>query len=148
MYDLQNFSHVPIYVGGNNASNKTDIEYLEERYDQLICYIKEKSKETKILLVNSCPRGDADTSKMNDIISSLTDQHEVELVDAHKAFFNKRNEIIQKYYSGDKIHLSNSGVKCLVGTISKQLDIADNYSNCFFAAAKQITGRHKQSSWP
>ena len=114
MYDLQNFSHIILNVGGNNASNKTDCEYFEEKYDQLICFIKEKKKDCKIVLVNSCPRGDADVSQINEIISELADQHEIMLVDAYKAFFNKKGQLAQNYHSSDKIHLSDSGVKRLV----------------------------------
>ena len=139
MYDLQNFSHIILYVGGNNASNKTDCEYFEEKYDQLICFIKEKNKDCKIVLVNSCLRGDADVSQINEIISELADQHEIMLVDAYKAFFNKKGQLAQNYHSSDKIHLSDSGVKRLVGTISNQLDIVDNYSRLVFTKRKLTT---------
>ena len=36
MYDLQQLSHVMIYVGGNNAPNKSDIEAFEHLYGQLL----------------------------------------------------------------------------------------------------------------
>lgn len=148
VYDLRNFSHAILYVGGNNASNRTEIEYFEEKYDQLISYIKEKNKECKILLVNCCPRGDTDISPINDAICHLADEHKIEIVDAHKAFFNKKGELIQKYYCADKIHFSDSGVKRLVGTISNHLDIVDNYSNCVFGATKRTNGWYKQVTQP
>lgn len=137
VYDLQNFSHIILYIGGNNASNKTDCEYFEEKYDQLIYFIKERNKDCKIVLVNSCPRGDTDVSQINEAISGLADQHEIMLVDAYKAFFNKKRQLAENYYSWDKIHLSDSGVKRLVGTISHQLDIVDNYSRLVFNKRKQ-----------
>ena len=137
VYDLQNFSHIILYIGGNNASNGTESEYFEEKYDQLICYIKERNEDCKILSVNSCPRGDTDVSPINDIISELAEQHELVLVDAYKAFYNKKRQLAQNYYSSDNIHLSDSGVKRLVGTISNQLDIVDNYSNLVFSGKKQ-----------
>ena len=139
VYDLQNFSHAILYVGGNNASSKTDCEYFEEKYDQLICFIKERNKDCKILLVNSCPRGDADVSQINEIISGLANQHNVILVDAYKAFFNKKGQLSQNYYSSDKVHLSDSGMKRLVGTISSHLDIAEDYSRLVFGKRKQTT---------
>ena len=143
VYDLQNFSHIILYIGGNNVSNWTNNKYFKEKYDELISFIKEKNKNCQMLLVNSCPRGDTDVSAINDIICSLTEQYKIELVDAHNAFFNKKQELIQKYYYRDEIHLSDSGVKSLVGTISKRLDIVDNYSNCVFSATKQTNGRYK-----
>ena len=136
VYDIQNFSHIILYVGGNNASNGTESEYFEEKYDQLICYIKERNKDCKILSVNSCPRGDTDVTPINDIISELSEQHDIMLVDAYKAFYSKKQQLSQNYYSSDKIHLSDSGVKRLVGTISKQLDIVDSYTNLVFSSKK------------
>ena len=121
VYDLQNFSHIILYIGGNNASNGTESEYFEEKYDQLICYIKESNKDCKILSVNSCPRGDTDVSPIKDIISELAEQHEIVLVDAYKAFYNKKRQLAQNYYSSDNIHLSDSGVKRLVGTGSAKI---------------------------
>ena len=58
VYDIMKFSHVIIYVGGNDASNETDIEYFEERFDQLLQFIKESNSQCKILMSNSCSRGD------------------------------------------------------------------------------------------
>ena len=109
MYDLYIFLHILIYVGGNNASDKTDIEYFEDRNDQLICHIKEHNKDCKIVLINFCPRGDADVSEVNDIISRLSDEHQIELADVNSAFFNKKKKLIWNYYDGDKIHLSALG---------------------------------------
>ena len=36
VYDLNQFSSVIVYVGGNDAANGTDPELFEEKYDQLI----------------------------------------------------------------------------------------------------------------
>ena len=43
VFDLNQFSHVVIYVGGNDTSNSVDIEYFEEVYDQLIQYVNNTS---------------------------------------------------------------------------------------------------------
>ena len=63
VYDITKFSLVILYVGGNDASNGTDVEYFEEKYDQVIQHIKESNKNCKIILCLSCPRGDTCTSK-------------------------------------------------------------------------------------
>ena len=69
MYDLNQFSHAVIYVGGNDAASGTDIKQFEDLYIQLLTHIQHKS-ECKIILVNSCPRKDADTSAVNAVIRS------------------------------------------------------------------------------
>ena len=65
------------YVGGNEASNGTDIEYFEEVYDQTIQFIKETNNQCQIILFNSCQRGDTCISKVNGIIRSLAEYHHV-----------------------------------------------------------------------
>ena len=144
VYNLHIFSHILIYVGGNNASDKTDKEYFEDRYDQLICHIEEHNKDCKIVLINSFPRRDADVSEVNDIISSLSNEHQIELADVNSAFFNKQKELIQNYYDGDKIHLSASGIKRLVGTVGQKINIVDNYSACVFGKGHPKAGRRNQ----
>lgn len=66
--DLHRFLHVIIYVGGNDASSRTDTEYFEEKYEQLLVHIKENS-QCRIQLANSCPRGDVDTAEVNEVYS-------------------------------------------------------------------------------
>ncbi|MEW8544960.1 MAG: GDSL-type esterase/lipase family protein, partial [Candidatus Thiodiazotropha sp.] len=146
VYDLYQFSHTIIYVGGNNASNRTDIEYFQEKYEQLLLHIKQNS-QCKILLVNSCPRGDTDISEVNEVIRGLSEDHEVELVDVNDAFFNKKGELIRRYYSWDSIHLSDSGVKRLVGTINNRVNIVQDFSWCVFTGkqrSRPLTGRIQQ----
>ena len=148
VYDLQNFSHIILYIGGNNASNGTDSEYFEEKYDQLICYIKERNRDCKIMLVNSCPRGDVDVTHVNEIMSELAEQHDIVLIDAYKAFFNKKQTLSVNYYSQDRIHLSNSGVKRLVGTINNHLDIVDNFTDLVFSGRKptaRLSPQHRSN---
>lgn len=54
IYDFSSFSNVILYVGGNNASKKTEIEYFEEKFEQLLTSIKQKS-DCKVYMINSCP---------------------------------------------------------------------------------------------
>ena len=143
VYDLHRFSHAIIYVGGNDASSRTDIEYFEEKYEQLLVHIQENS-QCKILLVNSCPRGDVDTGEVNEVIQGLKEHHKLELVDVHEAFFNRNGELIRRYYSWDSIHLSDSGVKRLLGTINNKVNIVEDFSRCVFTTAKR-TGRKPPS---
>ena len=91
------FSHAVIYTGGNNTSNGTDIKHFEEMYRKLLTHIKLKS-DCKMVLVNSCPRGDTDTSAVNNVIRRLSEHYEAEFVDAYKAFYDKNSKLINKYY--------------------------------------------------
>lgn len=142
VYDLQNFSHIIIYVGGNNASQGTDVEYFEEKYEQLLRYIKQKS-QSKVILSNSCPRGDVDTSEINSAIKSLSEYHRVELVDMQHAFQNNYGDIIDRYYARDSIHLSESGVKRFLGTINSKLEIVKDFAFCTFT---RFHGRRRNST--
>lgn len=130
MFDLSQFSHIVIYVGGNNASKGTDTEYFEEKYDQLLDYIKKKNNKCEVLVVSSCPRGDTDTTEVNSIIHRLADEHQMTFVDAYYAFHNKHGEVIERYYSKDSIHLSTSGIKRLLGTINNFMNIVQNFDQC------------------
>ena len=132
VYDIMKFSHVIIYVGGNDASNGTDIEYFEERYDQLLQFIKESNSQCKILMSNSCPRGDTSTSDINDIIQALAEYHGAKFIDQYKAFHDRHGNIIEGYYDTDSIHLSSSGVKRLLGTIHREVTIVNDFARCFF----------------
>ena len=88
VYDLKQFSRAVIYIGGNNASNGTDIKHFEEMYRKLLTHIKLKS-DCKMVLVNSCPRGDTDTSAVNNVIRRPSEYYKAEFVNAYKAFYDK-----------------------------------------------------------
>ena len=143
MYDLQQFSNVVIYVGGNNASNKTNIETFEDLYGQLLEHIKEKS-ECRIILVNSCPRGDTDTSTVNSVIRRLSEYHNTELVDSYKAFYDKSAKLIERFYSSDYIHLSDSGTRRLLGSINEKLEIVEDFTKVTYRKPAFRRG-HKRS---
>ena len=132
VYDITKFSHVILYVGGNDASNGTDVEYFEEKYDQVIQHIKESNKNCKIILCLSCPRGDTCTSEVNNIIQSLAQHHGIGLIDQDKAFHNKHGNIIAGYFHTDSIHLSASGVKRLLGTINQEVTIVNDFEKCAY----------------
>ena len=47
---------------------QTDYDLIEEKYEQLLNYFKEKSPETNIYLCSLCPRVDTFVSDINEII--------------------------------------------------------------------------------
>ena len=141
MFDLNQFSHVVIYVGGNDASNSVDIEYFEEVYDQLIQHVRQINNSCHIFLCNSCPRGDTDTTEVNEAILHLSEQHGISLIDLDKAFHDKDGNVIMRYYNRDTIHLSSSGVKRLVGTINNEVSIVCDFESCVFPSRNQYSYR-------
>ena len=141
VFDLNQFSHVVIYVGGNDASNSVDIEYFEEVYDQLIQHVRQINNSCHIFLCNSCPRGDTDTTEVNEAILRLSEQHGISLIDLDKAFHDKDGNVIMRYYNRDTIHLSSSGVKRLVGTINNEVSIVCDFESCVFPSRNQYSYR-------
>ena len=55
VYGLTKFSDIVIYVVGNDSSNNTDVEYFEEKCEQLLQYIKGKNQTCQITFVNHVP---------------------------------------------------------------------------------------------
>ena len=130
MYNLVQFKSVVIYVGGNDAarSRDPDMEYFEEKYDQLIKYIKTQNPSCDIYLCNMCPRGDAEINRTNEVIKNLSTVHETAYIDVLNGFYDKQNEL-RSYFYGERdwIHLSPSGIKRLLGTINSHIHIVDNF---------------------
>ena len=132
VYDIKKFCHVIVYVGGNDASSGTDIKYFEEMFDQLIQYIKEANNQCRVILCNTCPRGDTSTSEVNDIIRTLAEHHGIRLIDQDKVFHDRHGNIITGYYDTDCIHLSSSGVKRLLGMLNQQVTIVNDFTKCAY----------------
>lgn len=141
IFDLQHFSNIIIYIGGNDAARGTDIEYFEEKYEQLLSYIKQRNGQCSVHLMNCCPRGDTSTSMTNEVIHRLSEYHHVDVIDTDHAFHDKYGEVINRYYSSDSIHLSQSGIKRLLGTLGKKLQIVQNFEQCTFTKSS----RNRQS---
>lgn len=145
VFDLKQFANIIIYIGGNDTANGTDMEYFEEKFDQLLTYIKQKNSSCKVLLVNCCPRQDVDTTTVNYIIYSLSEYHHMDLIDADHAFHNKYSEVIERYFASDYIHLSQSGLKRLLGTINSKVEIVQNFDKCGYSRSAQ-SSRPRSSS--
>ena len=122
-------------------------------YDKLIQYIKVQNTQCKIMLCNSCPRGDTSTTELNEIIQSLTEHYGASLIDQDKAFHDRKGYVIHGYYDTDSIHLSSSGVKHLLRTINKEAAIVNDFGRCFYGRrqanrAEKQQQRRKQQSRP
>lgn len=138
MFDLSNFSDIVIYVGGNDSSDDTDIELFEEKYDQLLQHIKNKTQTCEIHLCTSCPRGDTDVEVVNDVIKRLSTVHQVKCIDTNSGFYDKNHQLRTHFYKPrDSIHLSRSGIKRVLGLINETLYVVDNFEKCVYPAYYQ-----------
>ena len=79
LFNLVEFKHVVVYVGGNNATNSQGMnetyEYYEERLDQLISYIKTENAECDFCICNMCPRSNKNVSTINVVILRQCEPH-------------------------------------------------------------------------
>ena len=142
LFDLSKFGSIVIYVGGNDSPKIRDTEQFETQYRELITLIREKNSACKIYLCGSCPRGDAEVSIINKVINKLAEEYRLRYVDTYTPFYDKNEDLRTKFYGKrDWIHLSNSGMKRLLGTIHNVTAIVENFDTCVFPAN---TGRRFQ----
>ena len=146
MFNMSQFSEVILFVGGNDASSGTDIEYFEELYEQVILNIKKANNTCRVYLCNMSPRSDTDVSEVNQAIHRLCQEHNLTMVDINKSFYDRQGRIIGRYYGDALIHLSISGVKRLLGEINKEFDFVENFENCSFKSRNQKKSRNHHRS--
>ncbi|MES9882521.1 MAG: SGNH/GDSL hydrolase family protein [Sedimenticola sp.] len=136
MYDMKQFSTVIIHCGGNDASNGTDLELFEERYDQLMSVVKCGNPENKVFLCKVAPRGDIDVSRVNESIVTLANHwksQDVQYIsDTHELFYGRDGVPQARFYNHDSIHLSRSGIKRLLDSINRHVAVVQDYDQCVF----------------
>lgn len=137
VFDLKKFSHVVIYIGGNDASSGSDPEFFEEIYDQVIQHIKLTNRECNIITCNICPRGDTSTADMNEVIKQISEQHSTTFIDLDRAFHDSHGKVIERYFVTDCIHLSSSGIKPLLGAINNEIQVVQDFEKCVYPAKHQ-----------
>jgi hypothetical protein len=131
LFNLKQFETIIIYIGGNDLSATTDLELLEEKYDQLIATIKSSNSQAKIVLLQLAPRGDVDVTSMNIIIQRLSAHHKTDNIDIFQAFHDHNDRIIMRFMGvNDHIHPSPSGIKRILGTIHNIIPIVADFNQC------------------
>ena len=105
-------------------------------YDQLLQFIQESNSQCKILMSNSCPRGDTSSSYVNDTIQALAEYHGAIFIDQYKAFHDRHGNIIQRYYDTGCIQLSSSGMKRLLSTINREVTIVNDFARSFLTGLR------------
>ena len=139
MYDLTQFENVVIYCGGNDSAKPNIVENVRKGYDTLLKFIKNKNSECMVYLCSSCPRGDTDKTDVNKVIKTMTVAHGGSYVDAYSAFYDNNNDLRTKFYNPrDWIHLSNSGIKRLLGTINLVVVLWTISNSVFISRCQKI----------
>ena len=147
VYNMRNFTDVLIYVVGNDVSNGSNVEYIENKYDQLLQYIKNENGDINIVICTICPRRDADVTELNDIIKALSNEYGAKLVEMEDYFCKDGNPVI-RYYDTDQIHLSKSGTRRLLDRIEKSVEgliLVDNYESCAYGRRPANTRENRTS---
>lgn len=132
LFNMSIFSSVVIYIGGNDVANGDEPELIEERYDQLLKYLKTANPSLSIYVSKIAPRGDADVSVINFVVDRLAEHHDAKIIDIFQAFHDSKGDVCMRYICKDSIHPSSSGVKRILGTIDKQINLVSNYDNCVY----------------
>ena len=141
MFDLSKFSDIVIYLGGNDSSDDTDIELFEEKYEQLIQHIKNKSQTCEIHLCTSCPRGDTDVEDVNVVIKRLSTEHQVKCIDTNSGFYDKNHQLGTHFYTcvpapkcGRRPHFGAVGIAGLyIGRLRNCLPFLTSFTQCRMA---------------
>ena len=134
LYDVSNFGSFIIYVGGNDLSETSDYDRIEEFYEQLITSIKFKNSDAHIILSKLAPRGDVDVTIVNRMIERLSLRYNLDFVDNYRAFFDRQGSLIMRYFGqNDQVHPSTTGIKRLIGTINDKVRIVNDFTKVTFS---------------
>ena len=136
VYDINVFSTVILYIGGNDAANGKDQQFLEEKNQQLISLIKcKRNSACRIIFCTVTPRGDTDVTPVNRCITKLADywrDQNVRLASECYDVFFKDSQQSKRFFNADGIHLSTSGINHLLDAISRQFNIIQDFAACVF----------------
>ena len=136
LYDLKAFSAVIVYAGGNNVASGETIEFIEEKYDELISLIKCGNSTAVVYLCSVAPRNDADVLSINCCITVLCNHWKSQQVDTLSDchdFFYKDGHVESRYILQNGIHLSFSGTKRLLDAINRVFPVVDDFDHYTFS---------------
>ena len=121
LYDLKPKIAV-ILIGGNN------LDTMFENYERMICSIREKLPETKIILCSLTAMGRNFAQKNeiayynNVIIKKLADKYECEFVDLYTPLFDISIQEIYADYTSDGVHFTNEGYRVFTDTLTPVIE--------------------------
>lgn len=133
IFDVTKFDSIVVYVGGNDASNETELGYFRDQYEELITLIKGRNSKCRVFLSTVCPRGDVDVVVINDVIRSLCQSHDLICINSNADFYDKKKQLRGHFYKPrDNIHFSRSGIKRLLGSVERHVSVVENFENCVY----------------
>ena len=156
LYNLKSFRSVILYIGGNDSSSGTDVDFFQESYDELVSLVKTSNPDCHLYVCCIAPRADTDVSLYNACIRRVADHwanNNVSLIDESTKFFTGRDGVPPtRYYAHDGIHLSNSGIKRLLHAMDSHSHLVEDFDKCVFTphrrnnAGNSMPGRFQRSS--
>lgn len=136
IYDLKSFEKIIICIGGNDCASKVHVQAFQDKYNELISFIKNANESCTVYLGKILPRGDVDVTEFNRSIQRVAENwaknHVQYIDDTHNLFFGRNGLPWKHYYTNDGIHLSNSGVKRLLDAINRHVDIVKDFQSCVY----------------
>ena len=115
--NIENCETIILHVGGNDADNGEDIESFREHYESLIDTVNDGNR--RIIVSGLLPRESVDLEPYNETLKSLCADNTVELVDNYDSFLLATGELVDSYYSKDKVHINMTGTRKLLENINK-----------------------------
>ena len=141
VYDFKSFQNVIICVGGNDSSSGTETSMFEEKYDELVGYIKAANNNCAVYLCKVVPRGDVDVSGINASIERVVNHwrmHNIKLVEStNELFFGADGLPCGRYFSTDGIHVSHSGTKRFIDAINRHVLIVRDFQSCVYRTGSE-----------
>ena len=135
IYDLMSFAKI-ICIGGNYCASRVGMHAFQDKYDQLISFIKTANKDCTVYLGKILPRGDVNVTEFNRSIQRVVEHwamHHVQYIeDTHDLFYGRSGLPYNRYFTNDAIHMSNSGVKRQLDALKRHIDIVDDFQLCVF----------------
>lgn len=119
--DLQQYTKVVLYIGGNNTARGQTMTVLYKELKSLVLQIKNAGCQVYISTV--CPRADTDVMPYNDVINQICDELNVSKINSYSTFIYGDGSTVRQYYYRDGIHLSRSGTSILLQTLNKAVTI-------------------------
>ena len=112
------------------------VQAFQDKYNELISFIKNANESCSVYLGKILPRGDVDVTEFNRSIQRVAENwaknHVQYIDDTHNLFFGRNGLPWKHYYTNDGIHLSNSGVKRLLDAINRHVDIVKDFQSCVY----------------
>ena len=134
MYNLASFKNIIICVGGNDSSSRTEASSFEEKYDELLGFIKAANDTCNIYVCKVVPRGDVDGTDINSSIERVANDwrmYQVKTIEStYQLFFGPDGLPCTRYFSRDGIHMSQSGTKRVIDAINRHVSIVHDFQSC------------------